>query len=111
MVVIAIPVLWSFYGFPSAGGPASLALSTSLADYAAPLGHFDSTIVMAVAHIHLLPESYLMGLVDVKRVAEFYPTYIFGTVHAHGVWYYFPAVVLIKTTLGLLALCALATWA
>jgi hypothetical protein len=111
MVVIAIPVLWSFYGFRYAARPAGLVLSTSLADYAAPLSHFDSRVVMAVAHIHLLPESYLMGLVDVKRVAEFYPTFIFNTVHAHGVWYYFPAVILIKTTLGLLALCALAAWA
>jgi 4-amino-4-deoxy-L-arabinose transferase-like glycosyltransferase len=111
MIVMAIPVLWSFYGFRYAARPAGLALSTSLADYAAPLGHFDSTVVMGVAHLHLLPESYLMGLVDVKRMAEFYPTYIFGTVHAHGVWYYFPAVILIKSTLGLLALCALAAWA
>jgi tetratricopeptide (TPR) repeat protein len=111
MVVIAIPVLWSFYGFRYAARPAGLTLGTSLADYAAPLGHFDSSVVMAVAHIHLLPESYLMGLVDVKRMAEFYPTFIFGTVHAHGVWYYFPSVILIKTTIGLLALCALAAWA
>jgi Dolichyl-phosphate-mannose-protein mannosyltransferase len=111
MVLIAIPVLWSFYGFRYAARPAGLALSTSLADYTAPLGHFNSAVVMGVAHLHLLPESYLMGLVDVKRMAEFYPTYIFGIVHAHGVWYYFPAVFLIKTTLGLLALCALAGWA
>jgi 4-amino-4-deoxy-L-arabinose transferase-like glycosyltransferase len=111
MVVIAIPILWSFYGFRYAARPAGLTLSTSLADYAAPLSHFDSTVVMSVAHIHLLPESYLMGLTDVKRMAEFYPSFIFNTVHAHGVWYYFPAVILIKTTLGLLALCALATWA
>jgi hypothetical protein len=111
MFVIAIPVLWAFYGFRYTARPAGLALSTSLADYVAPLGPFDSTIVMGVAHLHLLPESYLLGMVDVKRMAEFYPTYIFGTVHAHGVWYYFPAVILIKTTLGLLGLCALATWA
>jgi tetratricopeptide (TPR) repeat protein len=52
-----------------------------------------------------------MGLVDVKRVAEFYPTFIFGKVYAHGVWWYFPAAILIKTTLGLLALVALAGWA
>jgi tetratricopeptide (TPR) repeat protein len=110
-VVIAVPVLWAFYGFRYAARPAGLALSTSLADYVAPLNHFDSAVVMGVAHLHLLPESYLMGMVDVKRVAEFYPAYIFGTVHAHGVWYYFPAVILIKTTLGILALCALAIWA
>ena len=70
MILIAIPVLWAFYGFRYAARPAGLTLSTSLANYAAPLSHFDSTVVMAVAHIHLLPESYLMGLVDVKRVAE-----------------------------------------
>jgi hypothetical protein len=111
IVVIAVAVLWAFYGFRYAARPAGLQLSTSLADYVAPLGHFDSAVVLGVAHLHLLPESYLMGLVDVKRMAEFYPTYIFGTVHAHGVWYYFPSVILIKTTLGLLLLNALAVWA
>ena len=111
IVVIAVTVLWAFYGFRYAARPAGLQLSTSLADYVAPLGHFDSAVVLGVAHLHLLPESYLMGLVDVKRMAEFYPTYIFGTVHAHGVWYYFPSVILIKTTLGLLLLNALAVWA
>jgi 4-amino-4-deoxy-L-arabinose transferase-like glycosyltransferase len=111
IVVIGVLVLWSFYGFRYAARPAGLALSTSLADYAAPLSHFNSTVILFFARFHLLPESYLMGLVDVKRVAEFYPTFIFGKVHAHGVWWYFPAVILIKTTLGMLALVALATWA
>jgi hypothetical protein len=111
IVAIAGVVLWAFYGFRYASRPAGLALGTSLASYVAPLGHFDSTVVMTVARLHLLPESYLMGLVDVKRMAEFYPTFIFGTVHAHGVWYYFPSVILIKTTLGLLVLLVLAVWA
>jgi hypothetical protein len=44
-------------------------------------------------------------------MAQWYPTFIFGKVHAHGVWYYFPAVILIKTTLGLLLLCALSLFA
>jgi hypothetical protein len=66
---------------------------------------------MAIAHMHLLPESYLMGLVDVKRMAQYYPTFIFGKVYTHGVLWYFPAVILIKSTLGLLALTALAFFA
>lgn len=111
VVVLAVVVLWPFYAFRYAARPAGLHLSTSLADYVHPLGHFDSAVIMGVAHLHLLPESYLMGLVDVKRMAEFYPTFIFGHVHAHGVWWYFPSVVLIKTTLGLLALCGLTVWA
>ena len=111
MIVIAVVVLWSFYGFRYAARPAGLRLSTPLANYVTPLSHVDAAVVLAVARLHLLPESYLMGLVDVKRMAQFYPTYIFGHVHAHGVWWYFPSVILIKTTLGLLGLCALAAWA
>lgn len=111
IVVIGVVVLWGFYGFRYAARPAGLALSTSLADYAAPLSPFNSAAVMDLAHLRLLPESYLMGLVDVKRMAEFYPTFIFGTVYAHGQWWYFPAVILIKTTLGLLALVVAAFFA
>jgi len=111
IVVVGVLVLWSFYGFRYAARPAGLQLSTSLADYAAPLGHFNAGVIMFFARFHLLPESYLMGLVDVKRVAEFYPTFIFGKVYAHGVWWYFPAAILIKTTLGLLAMVVVAGWA
>jgi 4-amino-4-deoxy-L-arabinose transferase-like glycosyltransferase len=111
IVVMGVVVLWAFYGFRYAARPAGLAMSTPLADYAAPLSHFNSTAVMVIAHLRLLPESYLIGLVDVKRMAEFYPTFIFGKNYAHGIWWYFPAVILIKTTLGLLALVATAVFA
>lgn len=111
IVVVGVVVLWAFYGFRYAARPAGLVLSTPLAEYAAPLSHFNSTAVMAIAHLRLLPESYLMGLVDVKRMAEFYPTFALGKVYAHGQWWYFPAVILIKTTLGLLALVAAAFFA
>jgi hypothetical protein len=107
IVVIGVTVLWAFYGFRYVARPAGLALSTSLADYTTPLSHFNAAAVLWIAHLHLLPESYLMGLVDVKRMAQFYPTFIFGKNYANGQWWYFPAVILIKTTLGLLALLAL----
>jgi 4-amino-4-deoxy-L-arabinose transferase-like glycosyltransferase len=108
---VGVLVLWSFYGFRYAARPAGLQLSTSLAEYAAPLSHFQSAVVLGVARLHLLPESYLMGLVDVKLMAVFYPTYLLGKVYAHGQWYYFPLVIAIKTTLGLLMLTALAMFA
>ena len=108
IVVIGVTVLWAFYGFRYAARPAGLALSTSLADYAKPLSHFNATAVLAIAHLHLLPESYLIGLVDVKVMAQFYSSFVFEKLYAHGVWWYFPVVILIKTTLGLLALLALA---
>lgn len=111
IVVVGVVVLWAFYGFRYAARPAGLALSTSLADYVKPLNSFNAGAVLMIAHLHLLPESYLMGLVDVKRMAQFYPTFIFGKIHAHGVWWYFPMVILIKTTLGLLALVAVSLFA
>ena len=111
IVVVGVVVLWAFYGFRYAARPAGLAMSTSLADYVAPLSHFNATGVMAIAHLRLLPESYLIGLVDVKRMAQWYPTFAFGKNYAHGIWWYFPAVISIKTTLGLLALVAAAFFA
>ena len=111
IVVVGVVVLWSFYGFRYAARPAGMQLSTSLADYVKPLSSFNAAAVMLIAHLRLLPESYLMGLVDVKRMAQFYPTFIFGKIHAHGVWWYFPLVILIKTTLGLLALVAVSLFA
>jgi 4-amino-4-deoxy-L-arabinose transferase-like glycosyltransferase len=111
IVIIGVLVLWSFYGFRYVARPDGLLLSTSLQKYAAPLSHFNASVVLGIARLHLLPESYLMGLVDVKRMAEFYPTFIFGKVYPHGQWWYFPILILIKTTLGLLALVALAFFA
>jgi hypothetical protein len=111
IVVIGVLVLWSFYGFRYAARPPGLVLSTSLENYAAPLSHFNASAVLTIARLHLLPESYLMGLVDVKRMAQFYPTFIFGNVYPHGQWWYFPILILIKTTLGLLTLVTLAFFA
>jgi 4-amino-4-deoxy-L-arabinose transferase-like glycosyltransferase len=109
--LIAVLVLWSFYGFRYAARPASLQMSTTLEDYVAPLGPHISWIINLVGRLHLLPESYLIGLVDVGRMALFYPVFIFGRNIAHGVWWYFPSVIAIKTTLGLLVLAALAIYA
>ncbi|MGB6193748.1 MAG: glycosyltransferase family 39 protein [Terracidiphilus sp.] len=111
IVVIGAAVLWAFYGFRYAARPAGLAMSSSIEEYVRPLSHFNAGAVLAIAHLHLLPESYLIGLVDVKRMAQFYPTFVLGRQYAHSVWWYFPVVVLIKTTLGLLGLLAVTCFA
>jgi len=108
IVVVSVAVLWVFYGFRYSARPAPLILKPTLTEYLAGIGPVGGAVVRGVTRVHLLPESYLMGLVDVERMAEFYPTYIFGKVYAHGKWWYFPMVILIKTTLGMLALVALA---
>ena len=111
IVVLSVLVLWAFYGFRYSARPAGMAFSTSVAAYAEPLPHWESAIVVAVGRLHLLPESYLVGLVDVKLVSLAYPAFLLGKVYPHGLWYYFPFVILIKTTLGLLLLIGLATFA
>lgn len=111
IVVLGVLVLWCFYGFRYAARPAGLKMSTTLADYVAPLGPHIAGIVNGIGRMHLLPESYLIGLVDVARMAAFYPTFLLGKNYSHGVWWYFPSVIAIKTTLGLLALTALAIFA
>jgi 4-amino-4-deoxy-L-arabinose transferase-like glycosyltransferase len=111
IVVEGVLVLWSFYGFRFAARPAGLKMSTTLADYVQPFGPQIAGVINGIARMHLLPESYLIGLVDVGRMAAFYPTYVFGTNYSHGVWWYFPSVLAIKTTVGLLGLAALTAFA
>jgi hypothetical protein len=109
--LIAIGVLWACYGFRYDARPEGLALNPSLADYTKPLGPFEAHGILWFARWHLLPESYLYGLTDVRSMANGMPAYIFGEVYAHGVWYYFPAVFLIKSTLGFLGLFAVSLYA
>ena len=110
IVLIGVAVLWAFYGFRYAARPPGLKFPT-VAEYAEPLSHFDQSVMSGFARLHLLPESYLIGLIDVKRMAQFYPTFVLGHQLAHGVWWYFPLVILIKSTLGMLALVLLSCFA
>lgn len=111
IVGIALVVLWAFYGFRYNARPTGLALSPDLAHYVVPLRSIESGGILLLAHLHIFPESWLYGLADVRLVANATPTYFFGKVYAHGLWIYFPAVLLIKLTLGSLALLAIAIFA
>ena len=108
---IGVFVLWAFYGFRYAARPAPLTLSPSLADYVGPLAGIQARGILFAARFHLLPESYLYGLADVRKMANDMPSFFFGHVYQHGIWYYFPAVFLIKSTLALLISLALTVFA
>lgn len=108
IAVIAIGVLWMFYGFRYNARPDGLHLSPTLAQYVLPLKPREATGILFLARFHILPESYLYGLADVRAMANGMPSFIFGKVYEHGVWFYFPAVLAIKSTLGFLALVLLA---
>ncbi|HEX7157526.1 MAG TPA: glycosyltransferase family 39 protein [Edaphobacter sp.] len=106
--VIAVVVLWGFYGFRYNARPGVLRLDPTLADYVKPLRAMEAKTILSLARLHALPESYLYGLADVRAMANGMPSYIFGKVYDHGVWFYFPAVLTIKSTLGFLGLVVVA---
>ena len=107
---IAIFILWAFYSFRYAMRPDGSAMTPSLGANAAALTTVQNRGIMLFAKFHLLPESYLYGLVDVMAVADLTPSYIFGKVYAHGVWFYFPVVLALKWTIGAMGIFAMALW-
>jgi len=86
-------------------------LIPSLAECSKDLKPFDFGVIWWMAHLHLLPESYLMGMVDIRVFAKVLKTFILGTWYPHGIWWYFPVTISIKTTLGLIGLALLAGFA
>ena len=108
MVVLAVGVLWAFYGFRYAARPAGLVMNPTLSEYAAPLTGVNSWVISHFANWRLLPESYLMGITDIHYAAQQDSMFLLGHDHPHGVWWYFPVALSIKTTLGLIGLVVLA---
>ncbi|HEU4934161.1 MAG TPA: glycosyltransferase family 39 protein, partial [Pyrinomonadaceae bacterium] len=97
-------VLWSTYRFRYDARPNGLQLNPPLAAYVEGLKPYEAWPISTAARFHLLPESYLYGLVDVKLTANYYTSYLLGKVYAHNVWFYFPVAFLIKSTVAVLAL-------
>ena len=111
IVVVGVIVLWGFYGFRYNARPSPLVLSPTLAEYVGPLAGVEAHGILLAAKLHALPESWLYGLTDVRAMANGMPSYFFGRVYLHGVWFYFPVLFTIKTTLAMLALLALTLFA
>ena len=111
ITLIGVAILWAFYGFRYAARPAPLALSPSLTDYVGPLAGIEARGLLLAARLHLLPESYLYGLADVRKMANDMPSFFLGRVYRHGLWYYFPVVFVLKSTLAFLAALALTLFA
>jgi hypothetical protein len=109
--ILGIFILWCTYGFRFSAHPGGVSMAPSLAEYAQGLPGIEPRIYLLLAKLRILPESYLFGMVDVRRLANSFPAYIFGRVHAHGVFYYFPAAFIIKSTVGFMALALITAFA
>lgn len=109
--LIAVALLWAFYGFRYQARPDGLALNPPLAGLAGELKPREAAAVTTVAHWRALPESYLYGLVDVRQIEDNSRSYVLGKVYPRGVWFYFPVAFAVKSTLAFLALFAMAIFA
>jgi hypothetical protein len=110
VILIGVGVLWSTYHFRYAARPGDAHLTTSLADFITDTESKENRslmlrIIPVLAKGHLLPEAYLDGFVDVLSISNpGQSSFLFGHLYPHGVPQYFPSVVLIKTTLGMIVL-------
>ena len=112
ITVVSLTVLWAFYGFRYAARPAGLQLNPTSAEYIAQLSRpREARLLATVARFHLLPESYIYGLADVRVMDDFYSSFLLGKTYPHGVWFYFPFAIAIKSTLAFLILMGIAIWA
>lgn len=112
VAVLAVSFLWFSYGFRYQARPAGRVLVPSLAEYAAQLDHpLETQALVTMGRYHLLPEAYLFGWADTLNTRGQISSYLFGTVYRHSVWFYFPAVFLVKSTIGFLVLLILVPFA
>lgn len=110
--VISLGLLWAFYGFRYASRPAGLELNPPAAEYIKGLARpHEAKLLQAISHYKLLPESYIYGLADVRMISDFYASYMLGKPYPHGVWFYFPVAMAIKSTVPFLLLLLISAWA
>src|SRR6202795_2019283 len=109
--IIAVGIMWVCYGFRYAARPAGTQLNPLLEDTLGNLRPAEAKVIKIMARWKVLPESWLYGLADVRSVANTWPSYMFGKVYAHGVWFYFPVAFVIKATLTTLIFLPLIVYA
>jgi 4-amino-4-deoxy-L-arabinose transferase-like glycosyltransferase len=108
---IALGMVWVCYGFRYAARPAGAQINPPLESTLGTLRPAEGKAIATMARWKVLPESWLYGLADVRSVANTWPSYIFGKVYAHGVWFYFPVAFVIKATLTTLIALLLIVYA
>ncbi len=110
IMVVAVTILWSFYGFRYAARPGNAQIIPTSSEYLNSIKKFpaEAGIIGFMEHHHLMPEAYLFGITDIVMISRTgRPTFLLGHDFASGRWFYFPTVFVIKSTLGFLLLLAL----
>jgi len=113
IVIISVTVLWAFYTFRYQARPGNSTIIPPTAELLKQMNHpAEAKVIGFAEQHHLLPEAYLYGLTDVVTLCrDGRAMFLFGNTYPSGRWFYFPATLLIKCTLGFLALLVLLPFA
>ncbi|MGA2351013.1 MAG: phospholipid carrier-dependent glycosyltransferase [Terracidiphilus sp.] len=112
IVLLAVAVLWSCYGFRYAARGDGMQLNPSMPVQLARVpSHFEGAVLATIAKLHLLPESYIYGFAHVLIQSKAFTSFLLGTIYPHPVWFYFPVAMIIKSTLSFLILLGITAWA
>jgi len=109
--VVAWAIVWIGYGLRYSARPAGMQINPPLELTLGNLSPVEGKAIATMARWKLLPESWLYGLADVRSVANVWPSFMFGKIYAHGVWFYFPVAFVIKATLTTLIFLPLIVYA
>src|SRR6185312_4741849 len=110
IAAMSIAILWACYGFRYAARPGNAQITPPTAAFLQTLHQpAEARFIGFAERHHLLPEAYLYGLTDILVLTDRGRyTFLFGKDYAEGQWFYFPATILIKSTIAFLLLLALA---
>jgi len=109
---MAVAILWGAYGFRYQARAEGRQMNPPLNEFVQGLSRpHEVRLLQTVARFHLLPESYIYGLADVRIMSDFYTSFLLGKVYPHGVWFYFPVAFLIKSSLSFLLFLLITIWA
>ena len=109
--LVSVAILWGAYGFLYSARGNGLKLNppmeVQLSSVPSPT---EAKVLGGVARLHLLPESYIYGFAHVLSSARSFNSYVFGKSYPHAVWFYFPAAMLVKSSLTFLILFVISVW-
>lgn len=111
--VVAMLVIWAFYGFRASAFNPSLPPADH---FIQPWAFFEAGLgpaaraLHALADLHVLPEGWLFGLTYVLETSSMRAAFLNGAYSTKGWPEFFLWCFLLKTTLALLAACGLAGW-
>jgi 4-amino-4-deoxy-L-arabinose transferase-like glycosyltransferase len=106
--LVALAVLWTAYGWRYDGRPGDARVWTN-SRLQEVSGTVATKLIPALETRQVLPEAYLHGLQDVLVESEIgRPSFILGHLYRSGRWFYLPTAAVIKFSLVVLLLAAIA---